>query len=70
MKGEVECGLRKRKSNHSLSLSPFQTAKNLSLLVQFDEYELFRGLNFRKLLKAPTDHCFALRVSGVIQQLV
>ena len=42
---------------------PSQGAKFLQLLVQFDEYELYHGINFKKTLKAPTQFCFALRVS-------
>lgn len=40
-----------------------QTAKHLVQLVQFEEYELYHGINFKKMLKAPTQYCFALRVS-------
>lgn len=36
-------------------------AKYLQLLVQFDEYELYHGINFKKVVKAPTQFCFALR---------
>ena len=42
---------------------PTQGAKFLQLLVQFDEYELYHGINFKKMMKAPSQFCFALRVS-------
>lgn len=45
------------------SLSQLQTAKHLVQLVQFEDYELYHGINFKKMLKAPTQYCFALRVS-------
>lgn len=34
--------------------------------MQFDEYELYHGINFKKMLKSPTPYCFALRVSYVL----
>ena len=40
-----------------------QTAKHLVQLVQFIDYELYVGINFKKMLKAPSQYCFALRVS-------
>jgi hypothetical protein len=36
-------------------------AKFLQLLVQFEEYELYHGINFKKVVKAPTEFCFGLR---------
>ena len=45
------------------SFPPPQSAKHLVLLVQFDDYELYHGINFKKTLKAPTPFCFCLRVS-------
>ena len=32
-------------------------------MIQFDVCELYHGINFKKTLKAPTQFCFALRVS-------
>ena len=34
------------------------------MLVQFEDFDLYRGMNFKKMLKSPTDFCFALRVSS------
>ena len=31
--------------------------------MQFDEVELYHGINFKKTLKAPSQFCFSLRVS-------
>jgi amyloid beta A4 precursor protein-binding family B protein 1-interacting protein len=38
-----------------------KTAQNLKLLVQFEDFDMYRGMNFKKMLKAPTDFCFAFR---------
>lgn len=38
------------------------------MLVQFEDYDLYRGMNFKKMLKAPTDFCFGLRVSYQIKE--
>lgn len=43
-----------------------QTAKHLVLMVHFDDYELFHGINFKKTLKSPSQYCFALRVGAEV----
>lgn len=57
---KVYCILRASGLYYSLK-GKNKTAKHLVLLVQFEEYELFHGINFKKTLKAPTQYCFALR---------
>ena len=62
-KGKQKVGFHPDTGCQLLTSDPSQGAKFLQLLVQFDEYELYHGINFKKVVKAPTGFCFALRVS-------
>ena len=42
--------------------TPVQAIKHLVKFVTFDDHDLYTGVNFKKLLGAPSQYCFCLRV--------
>ena len=40
----------------------FQSSKDLVCLVQFEHVNVYSGIGWKKKFKAPSDHCFALKV--------